>query len=109
MPKQRKRYDAAIKAKVALEAIKGQRTITEIAIGLRSSSKPSYPVEKQAIEQLQEIFSNGRARADSEDEELQKQLYEQIGRLKCELDLETSGSDRGKWFVMNRSLKKRHR
>ena len=36
MPKQRKRYDAAIKAKVALEAIKGQRTINEIALPTKS-------------------------------------------------------------------------
>jgi putative transposase len=42
--------------------------------------------KKQAMEQLPEIFSNGRARADSADEELRNQLYQQIGQLKCELD-----------------------
>jgi transposase-like protein len=86
MPKQRKRYDAAIKAKVALEAIKGQRTINEIASAFEVHPNQVTQWKKQAMEQLPEIFSNGRARADAADEELQNQLYQQIGQLKVELD-----------------------
>ena len=86
MPKQRKRYDAAIKAKVALEAIKGQRTINEIASAYEVHPNQVTQWKKQAMEQLPEIFSNGKARADSSDEELRNQLYQQIGQLKCELD-----------------------
>jgi putative transposase len=42
--------------------------------------------KKQALEQLPEIFSSGRARATQEEEELRNQLYQQIGQLKVELD-----------------------
>ena len=86
MPKQRKRYDAAIKAKVALEAIKGQRTINEIASAFAVHPNQVTQWKKQALEQLPEIFSNGRARVEAADEELRNQLYQQIGQLKCELD-----------------------
>jgi putative transposase len=86
MRKQRKRYDAAIKAKVALEAIKGQRTINEIASAYEVHPNQVTQWKKQALAQLPEIFSDGRARADTTDEELRNQLYQQIGQLKCELD-----------------------
>ena len=86
MRKQRKRYEAAIKAKVALEAIKGQRTINEIASAYEVHPNQVTQWKKQAMAQLPEIFSDGRARADSADEELRDRLYQQIGQLKCELD-----------------------
>jgi len=86
MPKQRNRYDAAFKAKVALEAIKGQRTINEIASAYEVHPNQVTQWKKQAMEQLPVIFSDGRARADSADEELRDKLYQQIGQLKCELD-----------------------
>lgn len=86
MPKQRKRHDAAIKAKVALEAIKGIRTVNEIASAFAIHPNLVTQWKRQAIEQLPEIFSNGRARTDAADEELRNQLYQQIGQLKCELD-----------------------
>ena len=86
MPKQRKRYDAGIKAKVALEAIKGQRTVNEIASAYEVHPNQVTQWKRQAVEQLSEVFSNGRARADSQEEELRNQLYQQIGQLKCELD-----------------------
>jgi len=86
MAGQRKRYDAALKARVALEALKGQRTTNEI--GSVYSVHPNLVAQwkKQALEQLQEIFSSGRARATQEEEELRNQLYQQIGQLKVELD-----------------------
>ena len=86
MEGQRKRYDAALKAKVALEALKGQRTANEI--GSAYSVHPNLVAQwkKQALEQLPEIFSSGRARATQEEAELRNQLYQQIGQLKVELD-----------------------
>jgi putative transposase len=108
MPKQRKRYDASIKAKVALEAIKGQRTINEIASAFEVHPNQVTQWKKQALEQLPEIFSNGRARADSADEELRNQLYQQIGQLKCELDwlkknLDCSIEERRLWIENDHS------
>ena len=86
MKKERKSYTAAFKAKVALEAIKGQRTINEIASAFEVHPNQVTQWKKQAVSQLSEIFSNGRARADAADEELRNQLYQQIGQLKVELD-----------------------
>ena len=86
MKKERKSYTAAFKAKVALEAIKGQRTINEIASAFEVRPNQVTQWKKQAVSQLSEIFSNGRARGDAAEEELRNQLYQQIGQLKVELD-----------------------
>ena len=86
MTGQRKSYNAAFKAKVALEAIKGQRTINEIASAYEVHPNQVTQWKKQAVSQLSEIFSNGRARADAAEEDLRNQLYQQIGQLKVELD-----------------------
>jgi transposase-like protein len=86
MKKERKSYTAAFKAKVALEAIKGQRTINEIASAFEVHPNQVTQWKKQAVTQISEIFSNGRARADAAEEELRNQLYQQIGQLKVELD-----------------------
>ena len=86
MPGQRKRYDAAFKAKVAIEAIKGQRTVNEIASAYQIHPHQVTEWKKQALQQMPEIFSNGRARAQFDDEELRNQLYQEIGRLKIEIE-----------------------
>ena len=86
MRNERKSYPAAFKAKVALEAIKGQRTINEIASAFEVHPNQVTQWKKQAVSQLSEIFSNGRTRAAAADEELRNQLYQQIGQLKVELD-----------------------
>jgi len=86
MKKERKSYTAAFKAKVALEAIKGQRTTNEIASAYEVHPNQVTQWKKQAVSQLSEIFSNGRARDDAAEEELRNQLYQQIGQLKVELD-----------------------
>ena len=86
MPGHRKRYDAAFKARGAIEAIKGQRTVNEIASAHQIHPHQVTQWKKQALQQLSEVFSNGRARAEVEDEELRNQLYQEIGRLKVELE-----------------------
>jgi putative transposase len=86
MKRERKRYDGAIKAKVAVEAIRSQRTVNEIASAYGIHPHQVTQWKKQALEQLPEIFSNGRARSQLADEELRDRLYQEIGRLKVELD-----------------------
>jgi transposase-like protein len=86
MPGHRKRYDASFKAKVAIEAIKGQHTVNEIASAYQVHPHQVTQWKKQALQQLSEVFSNGKARAETEDEELRNQLYQEIGRLKIELE-----------------------
>jgi len=62
MLEHRKRYDAAFKTKAAIEAIKGQRTVNEIASTYQIHPHQVTELKKQVLQQLPEIFSNGRAR-----------------------------------------------
>lgn len=86
MKKQRKTYTTEFKVRVALEAIKGQRTINEIAshYGIHPNQVTQW--KKQAIDSLPDVFSTRRERAAEDGEALQAQLYQQIGQLKVELD-----------------------
>ena len=86
MKRERKRYDGTLKAKVALEAIKGQRTVNEIASAYGIHPHQVTQWKRQALEQLPEIFSNGSVRGQVADQELRDRLYQEIGQLKVELD-----------------------
>jgi transposase-like protein len=83
---QRKQHGPEIKAKVALIAIKGERTVNEIAglYGVHSSVVAKW--KKQAIEELPQVFVNRRSAAVRAQEDLTGSLYQQIGQLKVELD-----------------------
>src|SRR5215475_5859262 len=84
--KQRKSYTAAFKVKIALEAIKGQRTINEIATHYDVHPNQVTQWKKQAIESLPDVFSTQRERDAQGEEALRAELYQQIGQLKVELD-----------------------
>jgi len=75
-----------LKAKAVLEAIRGQRTLNEIASSYGVHPNQLGQWKKQALEALPDIFSNGRARSQAGEEALRDQLYQQIGQLKVELD-----------------------
>ena len=60
MGKQRKQYQAAFKSKVALEAIKGVRTVNEIATHYGVHPTQVVQWKKQALDHLREAFSDGR-------------------------------------------------
>jgi transposase-like protein len=85
MGKQRRHFTAGFKAKVALEAIKGQRTVQEIASTFEVHPNQVTQWKRQALEQLPAVFSMERARSERVDEELKDELYQQIGRLQMEL------------------------
>ena len=84
--KQRKSYSTEFKVKIALEAIKGQRTVNEIASQYSVHPNQVTQWKRQAIESLPEVFSTKRERDAEEEEVLKAQLYQQIGQLKVELD-----------------------
>jgi transposase-like protein len=86
MAGQRKRYSASLKAKVALEAIKGQRTVSEIASEYGVHPNLITKWKKQVIEESPAIFSDKKERVDKQSQELESELYRQIGQLKVELD-----------------------
>jgi transposase-like protein len=83
--KQRKSYSAEMKAKIAMEAVKGQRTVQEIAghYGVHPSQVAQW--KRQVVENLPKIFQDGRGQDARADEELKEELYQQIGQLQVEL------------------------
>ena len=87
MARKRKSHSGAFKAQVALAALKGDRTINELASLHGVHPTMIHAWKKQLLEHAEEVFGNGAVKASSvEHETLQAQLYEQIGRLKTELD-----------------------
>ena len=82
----RKRYDGSFKARVALEAIKGDRTVAEIAAAYGVHPNQISKWKKQALDELPKIFSGRYEKTEAQGKELTDQLYQQIGRLKVELD-----------------------
>ena len=86
MARTRKRYDASFKAKVALEAISGERRIAEIASETGVHPNQISKWKKQVLEELPGLFTDGRKKQERNSEELESELYKQIGQLKVELD-----------------------
>ena len=83
--KQRKSYSADMKAKIALEAVKGQRTVQEIATHYGVHPGQVAQWKRQVIENLPKVFQDGRGRGHETDEALKDELYQQIGQLQVEL------------------------
>ena len=86
MAGQRRRFTGEFKAKVALEAIKGQRTVTEIAqhYGVHPNQVSDW--KRQALEYVRGAFTDGHQRQAADEDALRAQLYQQIGQMKVELD-----------------------
>ena len=82
----RRNHGAEFKGKVALEAIKGLKTIGELASEFQVHPSQIARWKKQAPEELPGLFSGHRQKAARADEELRARLYEQIGRLQVELE-----------------------
>ena len=83
---QRKWHTAALKAKVALEVIRGEKTANELAGLYQVHPTQISEWKKRALEGMQELFEDGRQKDRQDDEALKDRLYEEIGRLKVELD-----------------------
>ena len=82
----RKRHDAAFKAKVALEAAKGEKTIAQLSSEFGVHANQIRQWKKQLLDDLPSLFSDRRSKKEKDDEALQEELYRQIGQLKVELD-----------------------
>ena len=82
----RKQYEAAFKAKVALEALKGEKTIAQIASETGVHPNQIRQWREHLLAVLPEIFSNRRPREETSRDDLEAELYRQIGQLKVELD-----------------------
>ena len=86
MTMQRRQHSAEFKAKVALEAIRGERTIHELAAQYGVHPVHITHWKKVILEEVPTLFSSRRGGKPKEEEALQAALYQQIGPLKVELD-----------------------
>jgi transposase-like protein len=82
----RKTHDAHFKAKVALEAVKGEKTITEIASEFSVHPHQIRQWRAQLLERIPDMFSQRKAQHEKSQDELVAELFRQIGQLKVELD-----------------------
>lgn len=92
----RRRHSSEFKARVALEALKGQQTLNELA-----SEFGVHPVQiaqwkRQLLDASAGVFENGASRrGERAQEQVVEQLYQEIGQLKVEVDwLRKKGSSR---------------
>ena len=86
MARKRQAHAAAFKAQVALAALKGDKTVNELASQHGVHPTLIHAWKKQLLAGAEELFGNGRKAVADDHEAVQAQLYEQIGRLKMELD-----------------------
>ena len=82
----RKQYDNRFKAQVAIEAIKDERTMAQIASDYEVHPNQVRQWKRQILEQSPQLFANGHTQSTSDNDRLITELYRQIGQLKVELD-----------------------
>jgi transposase len=87
MKRTRKRHNAGFKAKVAVAAVRGDRTIAELASEFGVHPNQIYNWKKQLLDSAASIFEGGGTAAEGTASEAQVDvLYRQIGQLKVEND-----------------------
>lgn len=83
----RKRFSSEFKAKVALEAIKGEKTVAQLSSQYGAHATQINAWKKQAQDRLVESFERGGGRADPKEVEAREnRLYQQIGKLQVEVE-----------------------
>lgn len=86
MSKQRRRYSAEFKFQVALEAAQGQKTLSELASEHAVHPNQISQWKRDLLQEGASLFASQHGCQRREQEALQTELYEQIGRLKMELE-----------------------
>jgi putative transposase len=86
MSKQRRRHGAQFKFEIAMEAAKELKTIQQLASehGIHPNQIGQW--KRQLLDQGAAVFANGSSDQQKKQEAVQSQLFEQIGRLKMEIE-----------------------
>ena len=79
--KKRRNHDAGFKARVALEAVKGGRTVSELAAEYGMHPTMIHQWKKALLDGAADIFERGGKRAPEIDEETVRSLHAKIGEL----------------------------
>jgi len=88
MSRNRKQYSAQFKAKVAIEAIRGQKTTAELASQYEIHPTMINNWKRDLLDKASELFDNGKttSQAQAETQAQIDELYRQIGQLTVERD-----------------------
>ena len=86
MGRKRRVFGSAFKAKVALAALRGDKTTAELASKFAVHTSQVTAWKKQLLAQAAELFEDGRRKRGADQTPNEEELYEQIGRLKMEVE-----------------------
>ena len=86
MTQKRKTHSEAFKARVAMDAVKGVHTLRELSATHGVHSTVIAQWKRQLVQGAPELFRRAPGRGIRNDEELTAPLYQEIGRLKMELE-----------------------
>jgi transposase-like protein len=86
LAKKRKQYSAQFKFQIALEAVKGLKTINQLASEHELHPNQISQWKRQLLQEGASIFGNGSAQQQQAAAKAEAELYEQIGRLKMEVE-----------------------
>ena len=86
MSQTRKNHSKEFKAKVALEAVKGVHSLSELASRFKVHPTQIAQWKRHLVENAPEVFVRGRSGSAGDAEGLTAPLYQEIGRLKMEVD-----------------------
>ena len=84
--RKRRRHNARFKFKVALEAAKGTKTVSQLASEFELHPSQISEWKHRLLDEGAGVFKSSAGRQQREQETVQAELYEQIGRLKMELE-----------------------
>lgn len=86
MKRHRRKHTAEFKARIAIEAIRGIKTISEIAAEFEIHPVMVSSWKKEMLEHLPELFENKNARKDKDNDREKEQLHSKVGQLTMEVD-----------------------
>ena len=82
----RKKHSKELKAKIAIDAIKGQKTMSELASEYGVHTNQISRWKKQLLEAAPDIFTRGKDKEAEKNEVERDHLYKKVGQLQIEVD-----------------------
>lgn len=86
MGKKRRRFSGEFKARVAIEAIRERKTLAELSVEFQVHPNQITAWKKEFLDNAGKAFGDSEELSESAEDEIKTPLYEQIGRMKVEID-----------------------